>query len=107
MKIRISQLKQRLDDYRLPLEEVAARALRAKREDVLSARLARRSVDARDKGDVHFILTLDVETARPLRLPRNAEEIREERGKTGLGSEPTARGSGVVSAAAAGTPSAE
>ncbi len=78
MKIRISQLRQKLDDWQLPPEELAARALRVKRADVLWARLARKSVDARDKGDVHFTLTLDVETARPVRLPRGAVEIREE-----------------------------
>ena len=78
MKIRISQLRQKLDDWQVPIEDVAARALRVKREDVRWARLARKSVDARDKGDVHFTLTLDVETVRPVRLPRNAQEIGEE-----------------------------
>ena len=78
MKIRINQLRQKLDDWQLAPEELAARALHVKREDVISARLARRSVDARDKGDVHFTLTLDVETARPVRLPRNAVEVRGE-----------------------------
>ncbi len=78
MNIRISQLRQRLDDWQTPLEDVAARALRVKREDILWARLARRSVDARDKGDVHFTLTLDVQTARPVHLPRGAAEIKEE-----------------------------
>jgi len=76
MKIRISQLRQKLDDYKLPIEQLAARALRVKPGDILAARLVRKSVDARDKGDVHFILTLDVETARPVRLPRNAAEIK-------------------------------
>ena len=78
MKIRISQLRQKLDDWQLPPEELAARALRVKRADVLWARLARKSVDARDKGDVHFTLTLDVETARPVRLPRNAAVLQED-----------------------------
>ena len=77
MRIRISQLRQRLDDYRLPPVQLAARALRVKPEDILAAKLVRRSVDARDKGDVHFTLTLDVETARPVRLPRNAAELKE------------------------------
>ena len=76
MKIRISQLRQKLDDYRLPLEQLAARALRVKPEDILAAKLVRKSVDARDKGDVHFTLTLDVETARHVRLRRNAAEIK-------------------------------
>ena len=32
-----------------------------KPEDILTAKLVRKSVDARDKGDVHFTLTLDVD----------------------------------------------
>ena len=76
MIIRISQLRQKLDDYKLPLEQLAARALRVKPGDILTATLVRKSVDARDKGDVHFTLTLDVETARHVRLPRNAAEIK-------------------------------
>ena len=75
MKIRISQLRQKLDDYRLTPRQLAARALRVKPGDILAAKLVRKSVDARDKGDVHFTLTLDVETAGPVRLPRNAAEI--------------------------------
>ena len=76
MKLRISQLRQKLDDYQLPLPQLAACALRVKAGDILSAKLVRKSVDARDKGDVHFTLTLDVETARPVRLPKNAVEIK-------------------------------
>ena len=75
MKIRISQLRQKLDDYRVPLEQLAARALRVKPGEVVSAKLIRKSVDARDKGDVHFTLTVDVETAHPVRLPKNAAEL--------------------------------
>ena len=76
MKLRISQLRQRLDDYQVPLTRLAARALRVREGDILSARLARKSVDARDKGDVHFTLTLDVETARDVRpLPRNVQPL--------------------------------
>lgn len=78
MKIRIAQVKQRLDDWLQPLERVAARALRVQEQDILSVTLRRKSVDARDKSDVHFSLTLDVETARPVRpLPRGAEVLEE------------------------------
>ena len=80
MRIRVNQLRQRLDDWQLPIETLAARALRLKPEEIVSARLLRKSVDARDKGDVHFSLTLEAETARPVRLPKNAEEI-----KNGIG----------------------
>lgn len=76
MKLRLSQIKQRLDDWQTPLERVAARALRLRESEIVSATLRRRSVDARDKADVHFILTLDVETSRPVRpLPRGAEPL--------------------------------
>ena len=78
MKIRISQVKQKLDDYQMPLARVAARALHLKELDIVSVVLRRKSVDARDKSDVHFTLTLDVETARPVRpLPRGAEVLQE------------------------------
>ena len=87
MKIRITQLKQKLDDYQLPLTRVAARALHVKEQDILSATLRRKSVDARDKGDVHFTLTVDVETRRPVHpLPRGAEALAEE--EEGLSIEP-------------------
>ena len=85
MRIRISQLRQKLDDYQLPLEILAARALRVAPGEILGVRLARRSVDARDKGDVHFTLTLEVETAGPVRLSRNAEVIGESRAGDGVG----------------------
>ena len=74
--IRISQIKLPLNDYQRPPEQIAARALKLRPEEIRSVRIAKKSVDARDKGDVHFSLTLDVETARPLKhLPRCAEEI--------------------------------
>ena len=74
--IRLSQVRAELDEMQKPLEQLAARALKVRPEQIASVRLARKSVDARDKGDVHFSLTLDVETAKPLsRLPRGAEEI--------------------------------
>ena len=76
MRLRLSQVRLKLDDYQLPLERIAARALRVKEQEIAAVALRRKSVDARDKGDVHFTLTLDVETARPVRpLPRGAEVI--------------------------------
>ena len=74
--IRIAQVRAELDYEARPLTLLAARALHVRPEEIVSARIARKSVDARDKGDVHFSLTLDVETARPLKhLPRGAEEL--------------------------------
>ena len=72
--IRISQIKLPLNDYRRPAEEIAARALKLRPEEIISARIFKKSVDARDKRDVHFSLTLDVQLKRmPQRLPRGAE----------------------------------
>ena len=74
--IRITQVRAELDYAAQPLERLAARALRVRTEEIASVRIARRSVDARDKGDVHFSLTLEVETVHPLRrLPRGAETV--------------------------------
>lgn len=74
--IRIAQVRAELDYASRPLARLAAKALRVREEEIASVRIARRSVDARDKGDVHFSLTLEVETKRPLkRLPRGAEIV--------------------------------
>ena len=76
MTIRISQIKLPLNDAKLSLETIAARALRVRSEDIASVRLFRKSVDARDKRDVHLSLTLDVELHRaPARLPKSAEVL--------------------------------
>ena len=76
MIVRISQIRLPLDDAKRPLETIAARALHVRPEEIASVRLFKKSVDARDKRDVHFSLTLDVELGRaPARLPRNAEVL--------------------------------
>ncbi|MEE1200282.1 MAG: FAD-binding protein, partial [Christensenellales bacterium] len=81
--IRISQVRAELDEWSRPLEKLAARALRLRPEEIVSVRLARKSVDARDKRDVHFSLTLDVETKRPpAGLPRNAQRLEQEKKRT-------------------------
>ena len=72
--IRISQFKQKLDDYKKPLDAAVAKLLRIPAGDVISVRVFRKSVDARDKWDVHFSLTLDVEVKNmPSRLPKGCE----------------------------------
>ena len=74
--IRMAQVRAELDYAAQPIERLAARALRVREEEIASARVVRRSVDARDKGDVHFSLTLEIETRRPIRrLPRGAEIV--------------------------------
>lgn len=77
MLIRINQLKLPLDYAKRPLAYYAAKALKLAESEIISVRLTRRSVDARDKAKVHFTITLDVETARPVRsLPGGASEIK-------------------------------
>ena len=72
--IRISQIKLKLNDYKLSPEQIAARALKLRPEDIVWARIFKKSVDARDKGNVHFSLTVDCEVKkRPSFLPKNAE----------------------------------
>ena len=76
--IRIPQIKISLDDISRPPEQIAARALRLRPEEIISARIFKKSIDARDKRDVHFSLTLDVEVKRvPARLPKGAEVLPE------------------------------
>ncbi len=74
--IRITQLKLPLDYEKTPLAAHAARALRCAPAEIARVVLRKRSVDARDKGDIRFVLTLDVETKRPLKnLPKGCERV--------------------------------
>ena len=74
--IRISQIKLPLNDYQRPPEQIAARALKLHPEEIISARIFKKSIDARDKRDVHFSLTLDVQVRRmPAHLPKGAEVL--------------------------------
>ena len=76
--LRIQQLKVPLDYEKQPLARHAARALRLPVEEIAEVRLVKKSVDAREKANVRFVLTLDVETRHPLRsLPRGVERVEE------------------------------
>ena len=59
--IRLSSIKLPLDTPEQSFPAIAARLLRIPPQDVLSCRVLRRSVDARRKDDVHFVLTLGIE----------------------------------------------
>ncbi len=78
--IRVSQIK--MPDSHSP-EELPARAaclLHIKRNEILSWRIVRKSVDARKKPDIYFIYTVDLEVRDEERiLRRNTETAR--RGK--------------------------
>ncbi len=70
--IRIQALTLTLDEAVRPLSALAAKALNVKESDISEVRQVKRSVDARDKGRIHLLVTLDAETKRPLkRLPKN------------------------------------
>ncbi|MBQ8087612.1 MAG: hypothetical protein IJ234_04220 [Clostridia bacterium] len=76
MTIRIAQVRMELDDAHMELRALARKALHMPEKDIEGVRLVRKSVDARDKGDVHFRLTLDVDVRRePAHIPRNAEKV--------------------------------
>lgn len=78
--LRIHQIKLTLADMQNLNEEsllrACARALKLPREAVKEARLKKRSVDARDKGDVHFTVTCDVTLADPRREAKLAAGFR-------------------------------
>ena len=76
MTIRISQLKLPLDYEKKPLVFYAARALKMSAADIISVRLRKKSVDARDKGHVHFSVTLDAEVrSSPRALPNGCAQV--------------------------------
>ena len=78
--IRLTNVRLELDGKK-SLTDVAAGELHIRPADVLSARLVKKSVDARDKGDVHFVAAIDANLRRtPARLPRNAAEQKPEAG---------------------------
>ena len=66
--LRLHQIRLALADAAredLSLRALAAARLQIPEEDVISARISRRSVDARDKRDVHVTASLDVRLASP------------------------------------------
>ena len=75
--IRLSNVKVPLDYDEKSLLHLAEAKLNA-RGQVLAARIAKKSVDARDKGDVHFVMALEVtlrgdEQKILTRLPRGVQ----------------------------------
>ena len=57
-----------------PLEVLAARKLKCHREEVLSVRIVRRSVDARRKPRIYFVFTLDVQVNNEERVWENCRK---------------------------------
>ena len=77
MLTRITNIKLSPDEALRPLEEAAARALKVNKKEILSVRLIKKSVDARNKSDIRLLVTLDAETKnRPAYLPAGASEAK-------------------------------
>ncbi|MBE5767014.1 MAG: hypothetical protein E7335_07625 [Clostridiales bacterium] len=58
---RITNVKIALD---ADVRATAARMLKLAQSDILDVHIRKKSVDARDKADVHFVISMDVETKR-------------------------------------------
>lgn len=65
MRFRINNLRQNLEDHALPPEIFLSRALKVDPKALQNARIVKKSVDSRDKGDVHFVLTMEFEGKIP------------------------------------------
>ena len=73
--IRVSGISVPLDTDLSDLTSICAKKLKISRDALKSVKLAKRSVDARKKTDVHFIISLDIEAKgeeKLLRTLRNA-----------------------------------
>jgi len=73
--IRLNQVKMSLSAEYSDFVSKAASILKIKSSDIKSLGISRKSVDARDKNDVRFVYSFDVETSRTISLPKNADEI--------------------------------
>lgn len=79
LTIRLNQLKLPLGHDEGDLIRQAARALDVREGEIRCVRIVKKSVDARDKADVHFSFTLDAELGKPPRvLPKNASYVEPE-----------------------------
>ena len=58
--LRLGNVAAPLDAGEKEIAELVLHRLRIRRDELLSVKVKKKSVDARDKGDVHFVLTLDV-----------------------------------------------
>ena len=61
--LRIQNISLPLDGSQGQLKKKAARILRVKPEVITGLSLARQSIDARKKSDVHYVCTVDVTVA--------------------------------------------
>ena len=80
MIIRVTGIKAPLDENLKDLRTFCSRKLKIDSKQIKSAVLFKKSVDARKKNDVHFILSVDIETdnVKLLKRLKNATEVRRE-----------------------------
>ena len=73
--IRVGGIRVSLDTDLSDLEAICEKKLKIKRERLRSVRLAKKSIDARKKSDVHFLISLDIEAngeEKLLKILKNA-----------------------------------
>lgn len=68
--LRISQLKIRKDFNKEEILETALQKSHIQKEDILSWRISKKSIDARKKEDVHYLYTLDIEVQNEKKYPK-------------------------------------
>ena len=80
--IRVSSIRVSLDADFSDLKALAAGKLKIPQDRIKSVRLSKKSVDARKKSDVHFIISLDIEAKsedRLLKTLKNAVSVKYEK----------------------------
>ena len=70
---RVSNIKAPLETAVSDLRRIASRALHVREEEILSCKLAKRSIDARDKGCIHLVLTLEIVSKLHLHASRGLQ----------------------------------
>ncbi|MBQ6887774.1 MAG: FAD-binding protein [Lachnospiraceae bacterium] len=103
--IRINQIKLPIDYTEEMLEKKVCRLLKAERKEILSIKIAKRSIDARKKPDIYYSIVVEVEAKKEGMLVKRAKsnqvtlaervEYRfPESGEKPLGKRPVVIGSG-------------
>ena len=75
--IRVGAVRAALDTDFSDLVALCEKKLRISRDKLISVKLAKKSVDARKKSDVHFIISLDIEAKNEekiLKMLKNASK---------------------------------
>ena len=73
--LRLSNLRVPLDAASGSLRPLLEKKLSLQPGELLSWRIVRRSVDARDKSDVHFVYTVDISAADESRLRKRNRSL--------------------------------